>query len=69
MKHALQISVATTNEKHPVLSGRIRRLPKRLLTVIFGEFSEVLVLTPGKTVQSVEIHEASDGGESDGSGA
>ena len=33
------------------------RLPKRLLKWLFGDFCEVLVLTPGKTVGEVEIHE------------
>jgi hypothetical protein len=44
-------------------SGHIR-LPKKLLTFLFGEFCEVLVLTPGETVQGVEIQEMrGDGNE------
>ena len=34
-------------------------VPKRLLKWLFGDFCEVLVLTPGKTVGEVEIHEVS----------
>ena len=34
------------------------------LTKMFGEFREVLVLTPGETVEGIEIHEMrGDGNE------
>jgi hypothetical protein len=31
------------------------------MRLLFGEYSEVLVLTPGKSVRSVEIHETPQG--------
>lgn len=57
-KHKVRIKIADRNGgTHVVLeSGRVS-LPKKLLTFLFGEFCEVLVLTPGETVQDVEIQE------------
>ena len=52
--------------KDHVLSTHGRKVSARLLRFLFGEYSEVLVLTPGKTVRSVEIHEAQEGGLEDG---
>ena len=53
MKHKIRIKV----EEQQVLSGRSMTLPKRLLRFLFGDFCEILVLTPGKCVQNVEIQE------------
>ena len=49
-----------------VLGSRGRKIPSRLRLLLFGEYSEVLVLTPGKSVTSVEIHEIQRGGTEDG---
>ena len=57
-KHRISIHVVDTRGKRrPVLKSRAYRFPYRILRLLFGEFSEVLVLTPGKTVDVVEIHE------------
>ena len=62
MQHRVQINVAQGGMgNQPVLGSRGRKLPARLLRLLFGEYSEVLVLTPGKTVRSVEIHESEEG--------
>lgn len=61
MKHKVKISVSNGGRKTQVLSGRRIRLPMRLLRWLLGDFCEILVLTPGKTVQSVEIQEVSEG--------
>lgn len=53
MKHKIRIKV----DERDVLAGRSIRLPKRLLRLLFGEFCEILVLTPGKSVKNVEIQE------------
>ena len=37
-------------------------LTVRLLKLLFGDFCEVFVLTPGETVSSVEIKELRKGG-------
>ncbi len=53
MRHRIKIKV----EEHQVLASRSMTLPKRLLRFLFGDFCEILVLTPGKSVQNVEIQE------------
>ena len=47
------------------LKHKVRiNIAKKLLTFLFGDFCEVLVLTPGETVQGIEIREMrGDGNE------
>lgn len=53
-KHKVKINIADRNgHKQEVLQSEHRSIPKRLLTFLFGEFCEVLVLTPGETVQGM----------------
>lgn len=67
LQHRVQINVAQEGSSNQqVLKSRGRKIPARLLRFLFGEYSEVLVLTPGKTVRSVEIHEIQKGGKEDG---
>jgi hypothetical protein len=67
LQHRVQINVAQGGGGNQrVLGSRGRRIPTRLLRFLFGECSEVLVLTPGKSVRSVEIHETQEGGAEDG---
>lgn len=64
MKHRIQINVAKPNgTRQAVLGSRRLRLPGRLVNLLFGDFSEVLILKPGVSVQNVEIHEVGKGGE------
>lgn len=63
LKHKVCIKVTDPNgHKQTVLKGGIRTIPRRVLTFLLGESMEVLVLTPGQTVSSVEIHEVLEGG-------
>ena len=56
LKHKVRINVTDGNgHKQEVLQSEHRSIPKRLLTFLFGEFSEVLVLTPGESVEGIEI--------------
>lgn len=58
LKHKIRINIADKSGiKQEILQSEHRILPKRLLTLLFGEFSEILVLTPGETVQGIEIRE------------
>lgn len=58
LKHRVRINVRDERgQKQPVLRSGTARIPKRLVKWLFGDFCEVLVLTPGKTVDEVEIHE------------
>ncbi len=64
LQHKVQINVARKDgsQKKAVIKSGITKIPQRLLNFLFGEFTEVLVLTPGQSVQSVEIHEIGKGG-------
>jgi hypothetical protein len=67
LQHRVQINVAQGGGGNQrVLNSRGRKISARLIRFLFGEYSEVLVLTPGKTVRSVEIHETQEGGKEDG---
>ena len=58
LKHKVRINIADkSGNKQEVLQSEHRSIPKRLLTFLFGEVCEVLVLTPGETVQGIEIKE------------
>ena len=65
LKHKICIKVTDdTGRKQSVLSGASRRLPSKLLKALFGDNTEVLILSPGQSVETVEIHEI-NGGEND----
>jgi len=67
LQHRVQINVAHKGGgNQQVLKSRGKRMPERLLRLLFGQYSEVLILNPGKTVRSVEIHETQQGEKSDG---
>lgn len=58
MKHKVCINVTDGNgQKKAVLKGGVRSIPQRILTALLGEKTKVLVLTPGESVESIEIHE------------
>lgn len=62
-KHRVQINVADRNgTNRTVLRSTRVRLPERILRFLFGDFCEVLVLTPGESVEQIEIHEVTKGG-------
>ena len=64
LKHKVCINVTSpSGKKETVLKGGIRSIPRRLLATLLGENTEILVLTPGQSVQSVEIHEIKVGGK------
>ena len=56
--HRVRINVShQTGANEEILRSRTKRVRNRILTFLLGRFSEVLVLEPGKTICSVEIHE------------
>ena len=58
LQHRVQINIADrSGQKKQVLGSKKVRLPQRLLNLIFGDFCEVLVLTPGTSVRNIEIHQ------------
>lgn len=63
-KHTVKINVANRNgDKEQILTSTRLTLPRRLLRLLFGDFCQVLVLTPGETVTGVEIHENRGGAD------
>ncbi|GAX48503.1 hypothetical protein [Pseudolactococcus reticulitermitis] len=66
LKHRVQINVTDDKgNKQSVLKSGICSIPKKLLQFIIGENVEFLVLTPGHSVETVEIHEISEGKKED----
>lgn len=61
LKHRIRINVMDKKSRTKVLEGADRRLPARLLRLLFGEFSTVYLLSPGQSVESVEVHEVKGG--------
>lgn len=63
LKHKVCINVTgPSGKKETVLKGGVKSIPRRLLAALLGENAEILVLTPGQSVESVEIHEIKKGG-------
>ena len=57
-KHKIKINISDRNgDKCEILRGEYRYIPKRLLNLLFGDFCEVFVFQPGKTVEGVMIQE------------
>ena len=65
LKHMIRINVTDKKSKTQVLEGADRRLPMRLLHLLFGDFTTVYLLSPGQSVESVEIHEVKGGKENE----
>ncbi|MDO5139129.1 MAG: hypothetical protein Q4D71_11825 [Oscillospiraceae bacterium] len=64
MTHSVQVNVTgDTGQKEPILRSRHRKLPQRLLRWMFGAQTNVLVLMPGRTVDSVLIRETGKEGK------
>lgn len=66
LKHRIRINVTDEKSKTKVLEGAERRLPMKLLRFLFGEFTTVYLLSPGQSVESVEVHEVKKGGTLNG---
>lgn len=63
VKHKIVINVFdSSGRKENVLKGADAKLPARLLKFLFGEFTQVYLLSPGQTVESVDIREVEEGG-------
>ena len=66
LKHRVCINVTdSVGNKQPVLRGGLRSIPRKIAQWLFGENIEMLVLTPGQSVESVEIHEVKKGEDKD----
>ena len=62
IKHRIVINVSDRDgRKANVLKGADVKLPVRLLRFLFGDFTQVYLLSPGQTVESVDIREIGEG--------
>lgn len=62
IKHKIVINVSDPQGKTAnVLKGANVKLPTRLIKFLFGDFTQVYLLAPGQTVESVDIHEVEKG--------
>ena len=65
-RHIVRINLASRRgDKQRVLTSTRVSLPRRLLRFLFGDFCQVLVLTPGETVEGIEINETRKSGDQD----
>ena len=64
LKHKIRIRVGRRErEASEVIRSGSRTIRSRLLNFLFGESVGVFVLTPGRTVETVEIQELAAGGD------
>lgn len=64
LRHRVQVNISDGDMKREKVVAKSQlRLPRRILKLIFGEMSDILVITTGKTVDSIEIRET--GGDGD----
>ena len=57
MSYEHRIKVHVEDKDEPVVTNRFRRISSRLLAFLFGKPTDIMVISPGKTVKSVEIYE------------
>lgn len=56
--HKVKINVSDMDgNKQEVLQSQHKRIPCRLAKLLFGDFCEVLILNPGKSVEGIVIEE------------
>ena len=57
LKHKITINVTDARGRHmTVLRGAKRSIPERLVRFLFGDFTQVYLLAPGQTVESVDVY-------------
>lgn len=67
LKHRVSINITGVGgQGKNIIAGAERRLPSRLLRFLFGDFTQVYLISPGQSVESVEIHEIEEGGTGHG---
>jgi hypothetical protein len=64
VKHKVTINVAKPGgEKNPVIQSSERSIRSRFLNWFLGKKIDLFVVTPGETVETVEIREIKERGE------
>ena len=58
VKHRVKINVTDRNgNRQEVLGAKYHNFPAGLIKLLFGDFSEIVVLNQGKTVEGIMIQE------------
>ncbi len=61
MKHKVKVNLVTRQKKkEELLTNRTLKLPKRIITALLGDATQILILKPGQTVKTVEFYEMPD---------
>lgn len=67
IKHKVIINVADdTGNNVEVLRGGQLTLPQKIIKFLFGDYRQVFLIDPGKSVQSVDVKEVKEGGTANG---
>lgn len=65
LKHKVTINVAKPDgDKSPVIQSSKKTIRSRMLDLLLGKKVSLLVITPGDSVETVEIKELKEGGVS-----
>lgn len=66
MYHKMRVCLAGTpaqaKARDPVITGRIIRLRRKLMMILFGPEEKLAILIPGKTVKDITIKEETEDG-------
>lgn len=58
MAHKVRVNVVTKDDREEMLyAGKKISLPKKLVRLLFGEATQILIMQPGQTVEQVEFIE------------
>lgn len=69
VRHRVTINVTGPHGRSTdVMKAADVKFPVRLLRFLFGEFTQVYLLSPGQTVESVDIREIGEGVANEGKG-
>ena len=67
IKHKVIINVTDDKgNKKQVLRGGELTLPQKIIKFLFGDYRQVYLLDPGKSVKFVDIKEIKEGGNTNG---
>lgn len=56
IKH--KVAIRVTDE--PVLKAGTLKLPKRIVRWLFGDYQQIYLISPGKTIESIEVKEVEE---------
>ena len=58
MAHKVRVNVVTEDNRNEMLyASKKISLPRKLVRLLFGEATQILIMTPGQTVEQVEFIE------------